>query len=66
MNQPKKFLRVPAVVDLVGKSRTTIFRAVRAGTFPAPVHIGERAIAWDSDEIAKWQADVIAASRANA
>lgn len=62
MNAPKRFLRLPTVMDMVGRSRTTIYRDVQAGLFPAPVRIGARSIAWDSTEIEKWQAQRIAAS----
>lgn len=62
MNAPKRFLRLPTVMDMVGRSRTTIYRDVQAGLFPAPVRIGARSIAWDSTEIEKWQAERIAAS----
>ena len=48
---------------LVGIKRSSIYEGIKAGTFPAPLHIGARAVAWDSTEIAKWQADCIAASR---
>lgn len=62
MNAPKRFLRLPTVMDMVGRSRTTIYRDVQAGLFPAPVRIGARSIAWDSTEIERWQAERIAAS----
>ena len=62
MNAPKRFLRIKAVIDMVGKSRTAIYRDMQAGTFPAAVQLGARAVGWDSDDIAKWQAERIAAS----
>jgi prophage regulatory protein len=62
MNTPKQFLRLPAVIERVGKSRTAIYRDIQGGTFPAPVRIGARAVAWDSTEIEQWQQAKIAAS----
>lgn len=62
MNAPKRFLRIKTVIDMVGRSRTAIYRDMQAGTFPAAVQLGARAVGWDSDDIAKWQADRIAAS----
>jgi len=56
MNAPKKFLRLPAVISLVGFGKTTIYARVKAGTFPAPVQIGERMVAWEETAIAQWQA----------
>ena len=55
MNAPKKFLRLPAVIDLVGIKRTVIYERIKAGTFPKPVQIGPRAVAWDQEELVKWQ-----------
>jgi prophage regulatory protein len=65
MTMTKKFLRLPAVIEATGQSRSTILRRVKAGAFPAPIHLGPRAIAWDSADVARWQEECIAASRAN-
>ena len=62
MTAPKQFLRLPAVIALVGKSRTAIYRDIQARIFPAPIRIGVRSVAWDSNEIEKWQAARIAES----
>lgn len=56
MNAPKKFLRLPAVIEMVGMKRATIYKRIAAGTFPAPVQIGPRAVAWDLAALADWQA----------
>ena len=37
-----------------GLSRTSIYRKMRSGTFPLPVKLGERAVAWRADEIHDW------------
>jgi prophage regulatory protein len=47
-------------------SRTTIWRKVKAGLFPAPIPIGPKSIAWDAEEIAQWQQGCIDASRGGA
>ena len=39
-------LRAAEVMARVGLSRTTIWRRVRAGTFPAPVELGVNSIGW--------------------
>ena len=64
MNTPKQFLRLPAVLAMVGKSRTAIYRDIQAGVFPAPIRIGARSVAWDSTAIEMWQTERIAASNA--
>lgn len=51
---PRRFLRLHEVKHLVGLGRTAIYEAVKAKTFPAPVKIGNRAVAWPSDLIESW------------
>jgi prophage regulatory protein len=35
---------------------TTIYRKMKAGTFPQPVRVGKRRVAWRESDIAAWQA----------
>lgn len=35
-------------------SRSTLYRFIREGTFPAPVQLGARRIAWRQDEVNAW------------
>jgi prophage regulatory protein len=44
-------LRLKSVSDATGLRRAAIYRAVKAGTFPPPVHIAPRCVAWPSSEI---------------
>ena len=53
-----KMLRVPAVMARTGLSRTTIYRRVRAGTFPAPMDLGNGLIGWTDSVIDTWQRDL--------
>jgi len=55
MNTATKFLRLPAVMEMVGMKRTAIYDWIKAGKFPAPVQLGGRAVAWKESEIADWQ-----------
>lgn len=50
----KALARRRQVEQLVQLSRSTIYAAVKAGTFPAPVRIGARAVAWRVSEIEQW------------
>jgi len=49
-------VRRRAVEQLVQLSRSSIYAAVSAGTFPAPVRIGSRAVAWRLAEVLSWVA----------
>ena len=50
----KALARGRQVEQLVQLSRSTIYAAVKAGTFPAPVRIGARAVAWRVSEVEQW------------
>lgn len=52
-------IRLPEVLAMTGLSRTTLYRRVKAGTFPASVDIGDSnargaPIAWPLDEVQDW------------
>ncbi|CUH64651.1 putative transcriptional regulator [Thalassovita autumnalis] len=49
-----KFLRLPEVKSRTGFSRSSIYLFVQNGTFPRPVRIGGRAVAWLETEIDAW------------
>ncbi|HXD35422.1 MAG TPA: AlpA family phage regulatory protein [Rhodanobacter sp.] len=60
---PAQLLRLPAVIERVGLSRSTIYRAEAAGTFPKRVKVGEHATAWLASDIERFIAERVAASR---
>lgn len=50
-----RFLRLPEVEFVVGKKRSTIYRDIAAGKFPAPYELGSsRSVGWLSTEINAW------------
>lgn len=53
--RPRRHLRLPAVIALVGLKRTAIYRRMKEGSFPQPIQLGARAVAWDAAAIAEWQ-----------
>ena len=48
------FLRMRAVVHLSGLGRSTIYRLVAEGKFPAPVKLASRAVAWRRVDLERW------------
>ncbi len=52
--QHDRLLRLPEVIQRIGLRRTTIYDRVAAGTFPAPVRLTERAVAWRESEVDSW------------
>ena len=51
---PRMFVRLPAVLATTGLGRSTIYRLVADGSFPSPVKLGRRAVAWRSADIERW------------
>lgn len=50
----RKFLRLPDVMAATGLSRASIYAFVKDKDFPPPVKLGQRASAWDGDEVDAW------------
>lgn len=50
-----RFLRLPEVEKATGKKRSTIYRDIASGKFPAPYDLGSsRSVGWLSTEITDW------------
>ena len=45
------------IEQLTGLTHSTIYRLMRAGKFPTPLKIGERAVRWPEHEIKAWLED---------
>jgi prophage regulatory protein len=43
-------------MQATGLGRSTIYRLVASGDFPAPVHVGRRAVAWRWADLDRWSA----------
>jgi len=46
--------RVPSVASRIGIAKSTLYRWVAQGRFPAPVYIGPHTVAWDSRVVDGW------------
>lgn len=53
-SSPVRLLKPSVVEDRTSLDRVTIWRKVRAGTFPAPLKISANRIAWKDADIAAW------------
>ena len=58
---PYCILRRKQVEARTGLSRSTIYARIKAGTFPAPVSLGPRAVGWIEDDVHRWLSDRIEA-----
>jgi len=52
-----RLLRRGEVELRCGLARTSIYRMMRAGTFPEPIKVGPRSVRWAESEIEKWVAE---------
>ena len=55
----RRLISPKQVLDRMGWSRTTQWRRIRAGEFPAPVKTGENSNAFYEDEVDEAQANLL-------
>jgi len=55
--------RLPQVEAFTGAKKPTIYAWIKSGTFPKPIKIGARAVAWLEEDLQAWRDARIAASR---
>ncbi|GAB2662995.1 helix-turn-helix transcriptional regulator [Arenimonas aestuarii] len=57
-----RLVRMPTVLQMVGLSRSEVWRRIAAGTFPKPLKLGPNTSAFVEAEVAAWVARQIAAN----
>jgi prophage regulatory protein len=55
MTDIRPMIRMKSLARLIGVDRATIYRWMKAGTFPQPVNVGEHAMSFYEDEVIEWQ-----------
>ena len=50
----KQFYCRSALEDMLGISRSTIYRLMLDEEFPRPIKLGRRAVGWKSEDIDEW------------
>jgi prophage regulatory protein len=58
---PQRLLRLPDVIRITGLARSSIYDGIRACTFPKPIPLCGRNVAWVESEVADWVTSRIAA-----
>ena len=61
-----RLIKLPEVVRLTGVPESSVYWRISRGEFPRSLKIGQRAAAWNSDEIEAWIAAKVAAAGAKA
>ena len=57
MRQPDRIIRFNTVRARTGLSRSTIYRKIAEGTFPAQLKISTNGAGWRESDINRWVAD---------
>jgi prophage regulatory protein len=53
--QLDRFLKRKEVEAATGYSRSSIYRLIGLGEFPAPIAFNQRAVRWRESDVAAWQ-----------
>ena len=56
MRQPDRIVRLKTVLARTGLSRSTIYRKMAEGTFPAKFRISTNGAGWKKSDLAGWSA----------
>jgi prophage regulatory protein len=51
---PIKLLKLRQVIVITGLARSTVYRYCAENSFPKPIRLGERNIAWVEAEVQEW------------
>ena len=63
MSNSERIIRLRTVLDRTGLSRSTVYRKIADGTFPAQVRISVHGAGWHESAINEWIADPMAYGR---
>lgn len=61
-----RLLRIAEVRKMTGLSKSTLYARIAADTFPRPINLGPRAVAWVESEVRQWIDHQVQASRQGA
>lgn len=55
----QKIIRLPAVLDKTGLSRSSLYRLIAEGKFPRQVKLSERSAGWFEHSVNQWLSERI-------
>lgn len=59
-----RLLRMSAVESLTGLKKSTIYKRMRLGEFPAAVRLGSKTVAWPESAVLTWVQERIGGAQA--
>lgn len=60
----RRFIKRPQVEAMTSLSTSEIYRRIDAGSFPAQIRLGAKAVAWLAHEVEEWMDKTVENSRA--
>lgn len=57
MSAPERIIRLKTVLACTGLSRSTLYRKIAEGTFPAQLKISVHGTGWHESAVQRWIAD---------
>lgn len=60
MSEPDRIIRLRTVLFRTGLSRSTIYRKIAEGTFPAQIKISVNGAGWRESDVNRWVDDPVA------
>ena len=54
-----RLVRLPEVEGMTGCKKSTIYKLIGEGSFPKPVRLGTRTVAWPETAVLQWVQDRI-------
>ena len=54
-----RLIRLPEVENLIGCKKSTVYTMLKQGTFPRPIRLSARMVAWPETVVLKWLQDRI-------
>lgn len=59
MREPDRIIRLKTVLSRTGLTRSTLYRKIAEGSFPAQIKISVNGAGWHESEIRRWVEDPI-------
>ena len=59
MREPDRIIRLITVLSRTGLSRSTLYRKIAEGSFPAQIKISVNGAGWHESEISRWVEDPV-------
>lgn len=54
MTHAHKIIKLPEVLALTGKCKSSIYAEMKTGTFPSSISLGGRSIGWIFNDVQEW------------